>query len=453
MAEVQKVRVEDYNIDIGLYTGPLLRGKPEGDGRLACYNGDSYEGQWKAGLFHGKGRYVFADGNIYDGEWESGKRTGYGVFTWPAGDRYEGQFANGKRHGQGTYWFSNGNVFTGAWENGKRNGPGKLTYADGSVQTGRWQNSEYVPGSGTITPPAPVREYRRVEYQSSYYEGPIVNGKRHGWGKLVWNDGERYRGDFVNGDRTGQGTYHFKNGSVYKGEFLKNKMHGKGFFRRKDGSSQQGRWENGVYVPGSGTVTPPVLGRWKDYLELYDWWDMGLGNTAFYNERFRLLRARGNAQQIVRSKIGGDDLSGVRRGDVHVCMFILERFVPRGADRELLARCFYLTEQFRKAAGVVAMTIRGNEIRRYLLQELSPSTGLAMEIMAAHYLNKAEYIIQSKRAMVIEEGFHLNWVYAALRALKTAREYLHQAEYVPAKYEPNFLEIDIEKLEGQLGLF
>ncbi len=443
MSVDQIVHVEDYNIDIGLYYGPLLRGQPHGEGRVACYNGDGYEGQWKEGKFHGQGRYTFANGNVYEGQWVENKRTGYGVFTWPSGDRYEGAFVNSRRHGQGTYRYADGNVFEGAWENGKRNGLGKLTYADGTIKTGRWENSEYIPGSGSIVAPAPTTEYKRVNYTKGYYQGPLVNGKRHGWGKFVWNNGESYRGDFVNGELTGQGVYHFKGGNVYKGEFLEGKMHGQGVMCRPDGSQRQGRWENNVYISGSGKETRPVLGRWEDYLELYDWWDMGLGDTAFYNERFRLLRARGNAQEVVRRKLGGEDLSGVSRGDAIVCRFLLDRFVPKNADRELLARCFYLTEDICKAAGVVAMTLEGNQLRRYRGQALSPSDGLAMEIMAAHYLRKAIRQIQEKRTY--------RWDYWAAENLKKARKYWRQAGFAAARWERDTMESQILRMEAFLA--
>ena len=59
------------------------------------------------------------------------------------------------------------------------------------------------------------------------YEGDFVNGKRQGYGTIVWGDstqwaGERYEGEWNDGWRTGQGTYTDAHGNISKGRWEKN---------------------------------------------------------------------------------------------------------------------------------------------------------------------------------------------------------------------------------------
>ncbi len=327
MAE-NAVYVENYNIDIGLYTGQLLRGQPDGEGTLAYYSGTRYEGQWKM-------------------------------------------------------------------------------------------------------------------------------GKLHGLGQLRWTSGDSYRGDFVEGQRTGHGVYRFANGNLYRGDFLNGKFHGKGTFRRADGSRMQGRWKDHAYIADSGLSTQPVTGTEMEYWELYRWWCHYRGNSPAYNDRFRRLRACGNAQEVVRSILGGNDLSSVRGEEAEFCLFLLERFAPYDADRELLARCYYLNRQFAKAAGIAAMAICDSQIRQirlYSPQALSPYEGLAMEILAAQYICRAIRICTEKTAVVVVDGTVLDWRYVMFRNLKMAQDHLTQTKHAAARYQPETLQQEIEGLCAQLDL-
>ena len=48
---------------------------------------------------HGRGKYVFPNGNTYEGQYEAGVRHGKGKFTYANGGVYTGGFANGKKNG------------------------------------------------------------------------------------------------------------------------------------------------------------------------------------------------------------------------------------------------------------------------------------------------------------------------------------------------------------------
>ncbi len=69
------------------YTGPVVKGKACGKGRMVSDNGDVYEGEVRENLQHGRGVWTLADGSRYDGEFQEGKQHGRGVFTWPGGTR------------------------------------------------------------------------------------------------------------------------------------------------------------------------------------------------------------------------------------------------------------------------------------------------------------------------------------------------------------------------------
>jgi len=59
------------------------------------------------------------------------------------------------------------------------------------------------------------------------YEGEWLNDKRHGHGKITWDNERRHEGEFVNGMADGYGEYISKN-FHYKGQFKEGRYHGKG---------------------------------------------------------------------------------------------------------------------------------------------------------------------------------------------------------------------------------
>ncbi|CAI5958798.1 unnamed protein product [Closterium sp. NIES-64] len=51
-----------------------------GYGTLTWANGDSYEGEWEAGLEHGAGTFKWADGSCFEGTWSRGLKDGKGLY-------------------------------------------------------------------------------------------------------------------------------------------------------------------------------------------------------------------------------------------------------------------------------------------------------------------------------------------------------------------------------------
>jgi len=55
------------------------------------------------------------------------------------------------------------------------------------------------------------------------YEGEFVGGKKHGRGKLNYEDSiVQYSGEWKNDEASGHGTLRCENGDIYEGEFLRN---------------------------------------------------------------------------------------------------------------------------------------------------------------------------------------------------------------------------------------
>lgn len=113
------------------------------------------------------------------------------------------------------------------------------------------------------------KTYGTITTTNGMYEGELVNGRPHGRGVFLFNDGGRYEGDFVkgiisgkgamdytipssgyhyegdfvNGNRHGKGVYTFPSGNRYEGDFFNNEIHGNGVLYGPDGSViQKGRW-------------------------------------------------------------------------------------------------------------------------------------------------------------------------------------------------------------------
>jgi len=78
--------------------------------------GDSFEGEWRAGLQHGHGVLCSqAHGDRYEGMWRAGKQHGLGTYTWPDGAEYQGAFHEGVISGQGVFCSGAKHCFTGSF--------------------------------------------------------------------------------------------------------------------------------------------------------------------------------------------------------------------------------------------------------------------------------------------------------------------------------------------------
>ncbi len=127
-----------------------------------------------------------------------GLHHGHGKLVLNNGGWYEGQFNGGIRHGVGTSKFG---------PSGRADG----SFDSGGVFVGEWQN-----------------------------------GRKHGRGKLIYNNGEgEYVGDFHSGRKHGSGRMTYGDGSVYDGGWRDGKWHGHGVCISKSGKQSEGVWKSG----------------------------------------------------------------------------------------------------------------------------------------------------------------------------------------------------------------
>jgi len=108
----------------GVYTGPLVDGKPEGKGLFQYNDSSRYEGEFRNGSMEGYGSLSWPDGRIMEGNFREGLLEGEGFCVWADGSRYDGEFRNGKMHGPGVFLWADGTRFEGLFENGRRTSQG-----------------------------------------------------------------------------------------------------------------------------------------------------------------------------------------------------------------------------------------------------------------------------------------------------------------------------------------
>lgn len=137
--------------------------------------------------------------------------TGDGHAIYLNKDEYIGSYVNGARSGKGTYKFNkNGDVYNGHYELNKKHGFGKMVFNNKKSEEEEEENED---------------------------EGPPRQGN--------------YLGNFSSGLREGNGTFTYQNGDIYVGEWLQGKKHGHGTYTyAKDDTKLVGEWEKGKITSG-----------------------------------------------------------------------------------------------------------------------------------------------------------------------------------------------------------
>lgn len=76
--------------------------------------------------------------------------------------------------------------------------------------------------------------------------GEFREGRLHGQGTCIWEDGKRYSGEWQNGMMDGQGVIVYPNRERYEGGFRQGKKHGKGDFYSSNGTLlREEEWKDG----------------------------------------------------------------------------------------------------------------------------------------------------------------------------------------------------------------
>lgn len=135
-----------------------------------------------------------------------------------------------------TIQYSNGCVYIGEVVNGKRHGKGRLSWPTGDVYEGNF-SEDLIHGKG-----------KYVHASGNVYEGDYLFDKRHGMGKYTWVNGDVYEGAYSDGKKHGKGKVTWINGDVYEGNFADGKRSGYGVFKPAKGKILKGQFQDDKFI-------------------------------------------------------------------------------------------------------------------------------------------------------------------------------------------------------------
>lgn len=132
---------------VGIYTGPMLNGLPEGENGSFKTTDDlpemTYEGGWKEGVFDGDGEITADQFEIAFSD--AGRKV-------PKSGSFSGSVKNGVANGEGTFSAENADgvkyTYNGNFNSGMFSGQGKVEYESGEVLQGRFKAGNFSPSMG-----------------------------------------------------------------------------------------------------------------------------------------------------------------------------------------------------------------------------------------------------------------------------------------------------------------
>ena len=134
------------------------------------------------------------------------------------------------------------NIYEGDWKNNKKHGKGKLIYEEDEFYEGDFKYDKF-DGKGKYVSPNYFR-----------YEGDFKNNEYHGKGKFTYSNGDIYEGDWKDGNKHGKGKMTYSNGDIYEGDWKDGIKHGKGKMTYSNGDIYEGDWKNDM-MNGKGKMT------------------------------------------------------------------------------------------------------------------------------------------------------------------------------------------------------
>lgn len=288
------------------YTGPLVDGLRQGEGRLEWPNGDVYEGRFDKGLLSGKGVLVFASGDRYEGEFKNGNYEGYGKAEYHTGT-YTGEFKQGYASGQGVMEYKAGAKYEGELAFNQMHGKGRYQNKSGEVYKGDFVKDEFT-GQGSYT-----------LADKSRFEGRFVEWVADGPGSYTDERGNISEGVFKKGELNGEGRYTGKDGTRYEGHFRDWRYHGKGTLTHPNGDVYTGWFESGLYN-GQGTLKyakPKADGRTEDK-GLWRWGSLDGGTQESEREAANIEAVLYNQNDLLSQALAGIAPSDPRKIDLYL---------------------------------------------------------------------------------------------------------------------------------------
>ena len=167
------------------------------------------------------------DGGVYAGEWKAGKREGTGKFTAANGDVYEGEYSDGKMEGIFKITTARGRVEEVEYKAGIKVKSGLAVNRSLLWLSIAVRSSCAVLGLWCIWTEEQV--HVKANGRRWHPQGEFWDGKKHGFGKYTWANGDVYEGEWKDGTQGhGFGKYTLAHGDVYEGEWKDLKQHGRG---------------------------------------------------------------------------------------------------------------------------------------------------------------------------------------------------------------------------------
>ena len=223
--------ISDVRYEMGdfTYTGSILDGKFEKNGKVVLNDGTEYIGNFKNGIFDGYFTYKNKNGCSLNGTLKKGYVV-EGELTTKSGKAFVKGNDNVK-------YINNSNwTYDGTFNKNGQNGEGTLTWADGCKYVGSFKfgladkSGIYYSNDGTVK-----------------YRGDLVNGIFTGHSYYMF-DSTCYEGTFFNGLPEGHGKYRSKMGWIYEGTFKQGVFDGDGFVIDTNGHKTLGTWKDGKRV-------------------------------------------------------------------------------------------------------------------------------------------------------------------------------------------------------------
>lgn len=123
------------------------------DGSISSIPTYIFEGFYKNNFLNGKGKHLrYINENlqllVYEGDWLNGRPHGYGKKYDNGRLIYEGEWQNDQRHGHGKEYVNGQLQYEGDFQEDKRHGHGKLFQPDGTISyEGRFRNNNPIPAT------------------------------------------------------------------------------------------------------------------------------------------------------------------------------------------------------------------------------------------------------------------------------------------------------------------
>lgn len=191
----------------------------------------------------------------YSNDTQGNSKFGEKVYLVKDSNANPSSFMDNKRRLFGKIENSNGSKsYEGEWLNGKKDGFGIVIWQDGAVFKGFFKN-DMSNGLG-----------KQLHKGGETYLGQWINDRADGIGQFINTNNSKYEGEWKIDRQHGFGYQTQNNGSIYQGDFLNGEKHGLGKLELEDGSFYEGEFENneinglGKFVYYDGKT---YSGEWK----------------------------------------------------------------------------------------------------------------------------------------------------------------------------------------------